>query len=166
MITFAELRIRFLERVSGIPKKSKKTKIEKSGDLSLGSEGNFSLSIGEALGGKLPGEDSFATQNEKPEHNGRQSRKSESPSQTGKESPEKVILHRQSAGRGGRIATIVDVRPQLDTDALLDLAKNMRKGLGCGSHVEDGKIILQGDIGDRAEDWFAKRGVKKIVRGN
>jgi len=83
-----------------------------------------------------------------------------------KESIQKVILHRESAGRGGRTVTVVDVRPPLGADAALELAKSMRKGLGCGSYVEGGKIILQGDIGDRAEDWFAKRGVKKIVRGN
>ena len=82
------------------------------------------------------------------------------------ESIQKVILHRESAGRGGRTVTVVDVRPPLDADAVTDMAKSMRKGLGCGSHVEDGKIILQGDIGDRVEAWFAKRGVKKIVRGN
>ena len=82
------------------------------------------------------------------------------------ESIRKVILHRESAGRGGRTVTVADVRPSLGADAVMDMAKSMRKGLGCGSHVEDGKIILQGDIGDRAEAWLMKQGVKKIVRGN
>ena len=147
-------------------KKSRKTKIENSGDLSLGSEEIFSLSIGEALGKKTPDEYIAATKNEKPELPRQQGVKSGSPPEAGKESIREAILHRESAGRGGRTVTVVDVRPPLDADAALDLAKSMRKGLGCGSHVEDGKIILQGDISDRVEAWLTKLGVKKIVRGN
>ena len=154
------------ERVIRIPKKSKKTKIENSGDLSFGSEKNFSLSIGEALGGKLPSGHVSAAKNEKPELSAQQNVKSESPREADKESIQKAILHRESAGRGGRTVTVVDVRPPLDADAALNLAKSMRKGLGCGSHIEGSRIILQGDIGDRAEAWFIKRGVKKIIRGN
>ena len=147
-------------------KKSGKTKIENSGGLSFGSEENFSLSIGEALGKKSPDGNFPAAKNEKPEPSRQQSAQSKSPPEDGNESIQKAILHRESAGRGGRTVTVVDVRPPLDSDAAASLAKNMRKGLGCGSHVEGGKIILQGDIGDRAEAWLTKQGVKKIVRGN
>ena len=154
---FTDLQTRLAERVSRISKKPRKKKIENSGDLSLGSEVNFSLSIGEALGNKLPGESLLP---------GQQSAESEPPPENGNESIQKAILRRESAGRGGRTVTVVDVRPRLEAGAALDLAKRMRKGLGCGSHVEDGKIILQGDIGDRAEVWLVKRGVKKIARGN
>jgi translation initiation factor 1 len=149
-----------------MPKKSRKTKVEEnSGDLSIGGEKNFSLSIGEALGRKSPGGDIAATKNEKPESSGQQRVKPESP-ETVEKPIREAILRRESAGRGGRTVTVVDVRPPLDADAAMNLAKNMRKGLGCGSHVEGGRIILQGDIGDRAEAWLAKNGVKKIVRGN
>ena len=47
-----------------------------------------------------------------------------------------------------------------------ELAKALRKGLGCGSHVGEECIVLQGNIADRAEEWFAKKGVKRIVLGN
>ena len=46
------------------------------------------------------------------------------------------------------------------------LAKEMRKGLGCGSFVEEGNVILQGDICDRAAEWLLKKGVKDVVSGN
>ena len=46
------------------------------------------------------------------------------------------------------------------------LAREMRKGLGCGSFVEEGNVILQGDICDRAREWLLKNGVKEVVCGN
>lgn len=77
----------------------------------------------------------------------------------------KVSLQRRTAGCGGKTVTFVTI----PKDAAIDLealAKEMRKGLGCGSKVEKGGIFLQGDIVERVEDWFLKRGVKKIIKGN
>lgn len=76
----------------------------------------------------------------------------------------KVTLHRQSAGMGGKVATIVTLSG--GNVNLGSLAKELRKGLGCGSRVEDCKILLQGDIQDRARDWFIKKGAKNVVLGN
>ena len=75
----------------------------------------------------------------------------------------KVTLQRQRAGRGGKTVTLV-ILPQDYKGDTAALAKELRKGLGCGSTIEDGKIVLQGDISDRAEAWFAKKGVTKITR--
>ena len=75
----------------------------------------------------------------------------------------KVALQRQRAGRGGKTVTLV-ILPQDYKGDTAALAKELRKGLGCGSTIEDGKIVLQGDISDRAEAWFAKKGVTKITR--
>jgi len=64
-------------------------------------------------------------------------------------------LQRQTAGRGGKVVTLV-VFPK---DSLVDLesvAKQMRRSLGCGSHVEENKIVLQGDIAERAQAWLEK----------
>jgi len=77
----------------------------------------------------------------------------------------KVSLQRRTAGYGGKTATVV----LLPRDAAVDieaLAKEMRKALGCGSRVEGGRVVLQGDIADRAEAWLLKRGVKRITRGD
>ena len=146
-------------------KKAKRAKIEKTGELSLDGGKNFSLSIAEALGKKAPGNASEA-RDDKPAQNEKRSVKQNPPEETWKGSIREAILHRESAGRGGRTVTVVDVRPPLGERAASDMAKSMRKGLGCGSHTEGGKIILQGDISDRAQAWLAKEGVKKIVRGN
>lgn len=75
----------------------------------------------------------------------------------------KVTLQRQRAGRGGKTVTLV-ILPQDYKGDTTALAKELRKGLGCGSTIEDGKIILQGDIADRAEAWFTKKGVTKITK--
>ena len=40
----------------------------------------------------------------------------------------------------------------------------MRKALGTGAHTEEGVLAVQGDIADRLEEWFRKRGVLKVVR--
>ena len=74
-----------------------------------------------------------------------------------------VALQRQRAGRGGKTVTLV-ILPQDYKGDTTALAKELRKGLGCGSTIEDGKIVLQGDIADRAEAWFAKKGVTKITK--
>lgn len=75
----------------------------------------------------------------------------------------KVALQRQRAGRGGKTVTLV-ILPQDYSGDKAALAKELRKGLGCGSTIEEGKIVLQGDIADRAEAWFVKKGVTKITK--
>ena len=47
---------------------------------------------------------------------------------------------------------------------LAALAKELRKALGCGSAMEEGKIVLQGDIMERVEAWFLKKGAAKITK--
>lgn len=77
-----------------------------------------------------------------------------------------ATLHRESSGRGGRTVTVLTLKPAPAAQAADAIAKAMRKGLGCGSRVEGAKIVLQGDIQERAKAWLAPRGVKKIVMGN
>jgi translation initiation factor 1 (eIF-1/SUI1) len=79
---------------------------------------------------------------------------------------ERATLHRESSGRGGRTVTALSLKPNPDAKLAGEIAKAMRRGLGCGAHVEDPKIILQGDIKERAEQWLLRRGVKWVVMGN
>jgi hypothetical protein len=46
------------------------------------------------------------------------------------------------------------------------LARDLKKALGCGATVEDGSVVLLGDLAERARDWLAARGAKRIVPGN
>ena len=75
----------------------------------------------------------------------------------------KVALRRERAGRGGKTVTIVSL-PQDYRGDLAALAKELRKALGCGSTMEEGKIVLQGDIMERVEAWFTKKGVTRVTK--
>ena len=77
----------------------------------------------------------------------------------------KLVVRRERKGRGGKTVTLVSglARPPAQLD---EIARALRKGLGCGSTVEDGVIVLQGDIVPRVEAWLQAHGAGKIVRGS
>ncbi len=77
--------------------------------------------------------------------------------------PAKVVVRRERKGRGGRTVTRVQGLGWGD-DALTDLARTMARALGCGAGIEDGDVVLQGDLGDRAAGWLADQGVRQVVR--
>jgi translation initiation factor 1 (eIF-1/SUI1) len=77
-----------------------------------------------------------------------------------------ITMHRESSGRKGHTVTAAAFKPEPDRTTLEAAAKAIRRGLGCGSHIEGSRVILHGDVMDRAVSWFAKNGAKKIVRGN
>ncbi len=74
----------------------------------------------------------------------------------------KLVVHKERKGRGGKTVTIID-GIDLDEASLKSMAKRMRKSLGCGSHIEDGRIVLQGDIVDRARMWLIENGARKSI---
>ncbi len=85
-----------------------------------------------------------------------------SPSEHSKEHPadlkpqkitSEVNVRKEKKGRRGKIVTIVDGM-NLCAQELEEMAKKMRKSLGCGGGVEEGRIVLQGDIGDRVRLWL------------
>ncbi|MFM7143946.1 MAG: translation initiation factor [Alphaproteobacteria bacterium] len=75
----------------------------------------------------------------------------------------KLVLRRERKGRGGKTVTVLDGAPAGD---LSELARAMKKALGCGATVEGGSIVLLGDLSDRARDWLAARGARRVVVGN
>ena len=77
----------------------------------------------------------------------------------------KIVLRREKKGRGGKTVTIVEGL-SLSEDEAKSLCKAVKKGLGCGAHIEDGLLVLQGALTERAQTWFSQNGVKKVVIGN
>lgn len=76
---------------------------------------------------------------------------------------EKVVVRFTRKGHGGKTVTVVTgVAPA----AVDELSSEMKKALGCGARVEDGAIVLQGELVDRAVAFLEKKGAKKIVRGS
>jgi len=77
---------------------------------------------------------------------------------------ERAVLRRSRKGRGGHTVTLVEVTGLKERE-LADLARRMGRDLGCGARVEEGRAVLQGDQVERAELWFRKEGVRRLIRG-
>ena len=67
----------------------------------------------------------------------------------------KIVVRKEQKGRSGKTVTIIE-GIELGEAGLKTLAKKMRKSLGCGAHIEDGNIVLQGDLVERARKWIGE----------
>lgn len=76
---------------------------------------------------------------------------------------EKVVVRHTRKGHGGKTVTVVS---GVAAHALEAIASEMKKAMGCGARVEDGAVVLQGDLVERAVAWLEKKGAAKIVRGS
>lgn len=74
----------------------------------------------------------------------------------------RLNLRMERKGRGGKTVTVLS---QLDADegVRAQLARDLRRALGCGARVEGTDIVLQGDVRDRTRTWLLKRGVKRVT---
>ena len=79
--------------------------------------------------------------------------------------PGRVILARETRGRGGKTVTAISFREGNPSDPA-GLARSLRTDLGCGGvyEEEEHRILLQGDQIERAAEWFTRRGTK-VTRG-
>jgi len=75
----------------------------------------------------------------------------------------KVVVRRETKGRGGKTVTRVS---GVAADHLDDLAGRMKRALGCGAKVEPPDVLLLGDLVDRAAAWLEAEGAPRVVRGN
>jgi len=78
---------------------------------------------------------------------------------------EKISLQHQRSGRGGKTVTLVYISGKAELKAAPNieaLLKELKKSLGCGGRIEEGKLVLQGEIADRASEWFVKMGAKAV----
>lgn len=145
--------------------KDRKKKItgNDKGALTVGG-GDFSLSIGTILGKESGGVSGGKPAQESGKAKGKPELKEEKPD-AAIAGLSKITLHRQSAGKGGKTVTVLTCSGENVPDPE-KLAREMRRALGCGSHVEGGKVILQGDIQERARAWLIEKGAKRVVLGN
>jgi translation initiation factor 1 len=75
----------------------------------------------------------------------------------------KAVVRQERKGRGGKTVTVVDGAAIARLDDVDALAKTMRKALGTGARVENGKIVLQGDQRKGAGAWLEKQGAKVVI---
>lgn len=76
----------------------------------------------------------------------------------------KIVVAKSKKGRGGKTVTCVR---GIDANEmqLEQLAKELRQALGCGSTVEEGEILVQGEQLDRVAKWLEGQGAKRVVKG-
>ena len=76
----------------------------------------------------------------------------------------KISLQHQKAGRGGKTVTLISIGEAKSevTHNLEALLKELKKSLGCGGQIEQERIVLHGEIADRASEWFIKMGAKVV----
>ncbi len=77
----------------------------------------------------------------------------------------KLVLRRERKGRGGKTATVV-AGLGLKPKPLEQLAKELRRALGCGATVDGDTIVVQGDLTQRVAAWLGAHGAKRVVIGN
>ena len=77
----------------------------------------------------------------------------------------KLVVRRERKGRGGKTATVVE-GIRVSPSALEGIARELRRALGCGASVEEGRIVVQGDLVTRVERWLLEHGAPKVVVGN
>ena len=73
----------------------------------------------------------------------------------------KISIQHQRSGRGGKTVTLVNISGG-DNLNLEFLLKDLKKSLGCGGQLEEGKIVLHGEIASRVSEWFVKMGAKTV----
>jgi translation initiation factor 1 len=76
-----------------------------------------------------------------------------------------LVVRREKKGRGGKTVTRVSgLAP--DASALADLARDMKRALGCGATVDGADILLQGALTERASAWLRERLGARVTLGN
>jgi translation initiation factor 1 len=76
--------------------------------------------------------------------------------------PARAVVRLERKGRGGKEATLVE-KLELAPAELERWCKDLKAALGCGGAIDDGAIVLQGDLRRRVEALLVARGVRKVT---
>lgn len=79
-----------------------------------------------------------------------------------KKGPARAVVRYERKGRGGKETTIIE-KLELPPAELETWCKAAKSAMGCGGFIEDGAIVLQGDLRKRLEPWLTARGVRKVT---
>ncbi len=81
------------------------------------------------------------------------------------ERADRIVVRREKKGRGGKTVTRVSGLT-LEPPALSELAREMKRALGCGATVEAADVLLQGALTERAAEWLRSRLGARVTIGN
>lgn len=75
---------------------------------------------------------------------------------------DRVVIQFERKGHGGKKATRVVGLP-FGSETMGGIVRELRSEMGCGAWIEQGSLLLQGDLAERLEAWFRKKGCKRVV---
>jgi translation initiation factor 1 len=81
-----------------------------------------------------------------------------------KKGPARAVVRLEKKQRRGKEVTVVD-KLDLKPAELEAWCKELKQACGCGGTVEEGMIVLQGDLRTRLPDLLTKKGVAKVTVG-
>ena len=79
--------------------------------------------------------------------------------------PGKLIVRFEAKGHGGKTVTRISGL-EIDSEALKNMARDLKKAMGTGARVEEGDVLVQGKLVERVAEWLTKAGHGKVIRGN
>jgi translation initiation factor 1 len=77
---------------------------------------------------------------------------------------QKIYLHRESKGRGGKTVSLVKNLVLSETD-LKTLAKKLKRACGSGGTIKDGVILIQGEHRQQIKAVLEKLGYRVVIAG-
>jgi len=77
----------------------------------------------------------------------------------------RLVVQREKKGRGGKTVTRIIDCGQLPVE-IEQLARQLKRALGCGASVDGADILLQGALTDRAAEWLGKQYGVAVTIGN
>jgi len=77
----------------------------------------------------------------------------------------RIVVRREKKGRAGKTVTRV-AGLSLEVPGLEQLARELKRALGCGASIEGGEIVLQGAMTERAAQWLRARTGADVTVGN
>lgn len=75
--------------------------------------------------------------------------------------PQKIVVRRETKGRGGKTVTRITGLPAAHRESLAD---RMKRALGCGATIDADDVLLLGSLVDRAAEWLEAEGAPRVVR--
>jgi translation initiation factor 1 len=76
-----------------------------------------------------------------------------------------LVVRREKKGRAGKTVTRISGLT-LAPAALADLARELKRALGCGATVEGADVLLQGSLTERTASWLRERLGARVTIGN